>query len=314
MEFIFKNCNNIDEGKIILAKNILNIRYGINGTGKSTITNAIKFGAEDQSRLVQLTPFKLIDTYTTRKPEVTCSENISTVLIFNEEYLNQFLYKEDELIANSYEIFIKTAEYQGYTDQIDYLLKQVKDVFSQNNELDTIVQDFEGLSKSFSMTQSGLSKTSPLVKGMKDGNKIHNVPIELNGYSKLIKDKSCVSWLSWQVQGEQFLSISDDCPYCTSSTKEKKEIIHSVSKVYDKAVIKNFSIILDALKNLGNYFTETANVTLKAITEKQSGLEKAEEDYIIDLYNLLVQSILLLYIVMIPAAYFILHKARQRLI
>ncbi|MES2826758.1 MAG: AAA family ATPase [Bacteroidota bacterium] len=282
MEFLIKNCNNIDESKIVLTKNILNIRYGINGTGKSTIAKAIKFGAEDQSQLVQLTPFKLIDTDTILIPEVTCPDEINTVLIFNEEYLNQFLYKEDELIANSYEIFIKTVEYQGYTDQIDDLLKQIKDVFSENDGLDTIIQDFEGLSKSFTMTQSGLSKTSPLVKGLKDGNKIHNIPIELKGYSKLIKDKSCVSWLGWQVQGEQFLSISDDCPYCTSSTKEKKEIIHSVSKVYDKTVIKNFSIILDALKNLGDYFSETANETLKTITEKQTGLEKAEEDYIIE--------------------------------
>ncbi|WP_069660251.1 AAA family ATPase [Arcticibacter eurypsychrophilus] len=283
MEFVIKNCNNIDEGKIILTKNILNIRYGINGTGKSTISKAIKFGSEDQSQLVQLTPFKLIDTDTTVIPEVICPEEINTVLIFNEEYLNQFLYKEDELIANSYEIFIRTVEYQGYTDQIDNLLKEIKDVFSKNNELDTIIQDFEGLSKSFAMTQSGLSKSSPLVKGLKDGNRIHNIPIELNGYSKLIKDKSCVSWLGWQVQGEQFLSISDDCPYCTSSTKDKKEIIHSISKVYDRTVIKNFSIILDALKNLGDYFSKTANETLKIITEKQSGLEKAEEDYIIEI-------------------------------
>lgn len=282
MDFIIKNCNNIDEGKITLEPNILNIRYGINGTGKSTITKAIKFGAEDPLQLSHLMPFKLIDTNTT-EPEVTCPDIIKKVMIFNEEYLNQFLYKEDELIANSYEIFINTAEYQSYTDQIDGLLKQIKDVFAENNELDTIIQDFEGLSKSFAMTQSGLSKTSPLVKGLKDGNKIHNIPIELKGYSKLIKDKSCVSWLGWQVQGEQFLNISDDCPYCTSPTTEKKTIIHSVSKVYDKTVIKNFSIILDALKNLGDYFSETANETLQAITEKQSGLEKAEEDYIIEI-------------------------------
>lgn len=282
LEFLIKNCNNIDEGQIILAKNILNIRYGINGTGKSTITKAIKFGAEDKSKLIQLTPFKLLETDTTITPEVTCSENINSVLIFNEEYLNQFLYKEDELIDNSYEIFIKTAEFQGYTDQIDILLKQIKDVFSGNNELEAIILDFEGLSKSFTMTQSGLSKTSPLVKGLKDGNKIHNIPKELKGYSKLIKDKSCVSWLGWQVQGEQFLTISDDCPYCTSSTKETKEIINSVSKVYDQTVIKKFSIILDALKNLGEYLSESANATLKAITEKTTGLEKAEEDYIIE--------------------------------
>ena len=51
MELIITNCNNIDSGKIEITNNKLNIKFGINGTGKSTITRAIKYGIDSPERL-----------------------------------------------------------------------------------------------------------------------------------------------------------------------------------------------------------------------------------------------------------------------
>ena len=281
MEIEIKNCNNIEYGKIEITKNKLNIKFGINGTGKSTITKVLQYSVESPENLGELIPFKLRSSDMEIIPEISTSEVINSILIFNEEYLNQFLFKEDELISNSYEIFIKTPEYQNLTGQIEQLLSDVKKVFSENEDLDVIISDFENLSKSFTTTQTGLSKTSALYKGLKEGNKITHVPDALKGYSKLIKDKNCVSWLDWQNKGEQFLEISDDCPYCTSTTIDKKETIKSVSTYYNKTVVKNFNVIIEALKNLGEYFSPDANSTLKTITEKQTGLEDSEMNYIV---------------------------------
>lgn len=281
MEIKIINCNNIENGEIKISNNKLNIKFGINGTGKSTITRAIKYNTESPEKLKELIPFKHRGREVEIIPEVQTSEEIGSVLIFNEEYLNQFLFKEDELISNSYEIFIETPEFKNYTTQIEQLLSEIKKVFSENEELDKIISDFDDLSKSFKATQTGLSKTSALYKGLENGNKIQHIPESLKGYSKLIKDKSCVSWLDWQDTGEQYLDISDDCPYCTSPTVEKKDTIKSVSTFYNKNVIKNFNVIIEALQNLGEYFSETASTTLKEITEKQSGLEDSEMNYIV---------------------------------
>ena len=281
MEIIINNCNNIDSGRIEITKNKLNIKFGINGTGKSTITRAIKYSVDSPELLKNLIPFKHRNAEVEVVPEIIIDEEIKSVLIFNEEYLNQFLYKEDELITNSYEIFINTPEYKKSTEQIEQLLSEIKKVYSENEDLNKIILDFENLSKSFATTQTGLSKSSALYKGLKEGNKIQHIPHSLKGYSKLIKDKNCVKWLDWQNNGEQFLEISDDCPYCTSPTTEKKEIIKSVSTFYDKNVIKNFTVIIEALKNLGEYFSENANLTLQTITEKQTGLEDSEMNYIV---------------------------------
>lgn len=281
MELTIKNCNNIDSGKIEITNNKLNIKFGINGTGKSTITRAIKYNIDTPELLKDLIPFKHRKSETKVVPEIIIDEDINSVLIFNEEYLNQFLFKEDELISNSYEIFINTPEYKSSTEQIEKLLSEIKKVFLDDENLNKIISDFESLSKSFTTTQTGLSKSSALYKGLKEGNKIEHIPDSLKGYSKLIKDKNCVNWLDWQNKGEQFLEISDDCPYCTSPTTEKKETIKSVSTFYDKNVIKNFTVIIEALKNLGEYFSENANLTLKTITEKQTGLEESEMNYIV---------------------------------
>ena len=281
MELTITNCNNIDSGKIEITNNKLNIKFGINGTGKSTITRAIKYSVDSPELLKELVPFKHRNSEIEVVPEIIMTEEIKSVLIFNEEYLNQFLFKEDELISNSYEIFINTPEYKVSTEQIEQLLSEIKKVFSENDDLNKTILDFENLSKSFTTTQTGLSKSSAMYKGLKEGNKIQHIPESLKGYSKLIKDKSCVKWLDWQNNGEQFLEISDDCPYCTSPTTENKETIKSVSTFYDKNVIKNFTVIIDALKNLGEYFSEDANLTLQTITEKQTGLEEPEMNYIV---------------------------------
>lgn len=281
MEINLKNCNNIENGIIVINKNKLNIKFGINGTGKSTITKAIKYKIESPALLQELLPFKYRKPENEITPEININETINSVLIFNEEYLNQFLFKETELIENSYEIFINTPEYKNTNNQIELLLKEIKNVFSENSDLNKIISDFESLSKSFTTTQTGLSKSSALYKGLKNGNQIQHIPQQLKGFSKLIKDKKCVSWLDWQSKGEEFLNISEDCPYCTSSTEGKKETIKSVSTYYDKNVVKNFSVIIEALNNLGEYFSETTNLTLKTITEKQTGLEQPEMNFIV---------------------------------
>ena len=53
MEINIKNCNNIKEASISVEKNSLNIKYGMNGTGKSTIAKAI----ESRENLAELKTF-----------------------------------------------------------------------------------------------------------------------------------------------------------------------------------------------------------------------------------------------------------------
>ena len=51
-----ENCNNISKGEIILEEEKLNIKYGMNGTGKSTLSTAILLFSQDKA-LDDLKPF-----------------------------------------------------------------------------------------------------------------------------------------------------------------------------------------------------------------------------------------------------------------
>jgi ABC-type Mn2+/Zn2+ transport system ATPase subunit len=282
-----KNCNNIDTGIVNISKSKLNIKFGINGTGKSTIAKAIKYGIESPEKLNELIPFKLKNASSNNKPEVTVSEEIKSVFIFNEEYLNQFVYKEDELISNSFEIFIKTPKYVESVQEIETILEDIKKVFQEDENLNKIIEDFESLSKSFTITKTGkLSVSSPGYKALEKGNLLNNIPLKLQEYGEFITNKErCIDWLGWQIKGKSFMDISDKCPFCTSMTEDKKEIIKSISETYDKNLISKLIVIIDALNNLGDYLSYIANKKLREITTKNTGFEKEEITYLQETTN-----------------------------
>jgi energy-coupling factor transporter ATP-binding protein EcfA2 len=285
MKITIQNCNNIDKGVITLAKSKLNIKYGINGTGKSTIAKAIQFSANDPDKLEELLPFKLQDDNPENlqpKINIDNGEDLKSTLVFNEEYLNQFIYKEDELISNSFEIFIKTPQYVKIVEDIDKQLERITNIFSRNTDLDKIISDFESLSKSFKTTNKGLSDASAISKGLKDGNKIENIPDGLSEYKPFLQNKEkCIGWLDWQIKGNHFSDGHDNCPYCVSPNDEAKKIkIKSISENYDKNVIKNFMVTMDAIEDLGDYFSDSTKQKLNEILIKTNGLLDEEKIYI----------------------------------
>ena len=57
LEVRIYNCNNIEESTLNLHLNRLNVKYGVNGTGKSTIAKAFEHTINnDTESLRQLTP------------------------------------------------------------------------------------------------------------------------------------------------------------------------------------------------------------------------------------------------------------------
>lgn len=101
-----KNCNNIISTDIHLKKNHLNIRYAMNGTGKSTIATAIEL----QSKQEDLSDLKCFGSAV--EPTCTFSENINKVLLFNDDFVNNIVFQQSEVIQNSFDVFIRTPQYE----------------------------------------------------------------------------------------------------------------------------------------------------------------------------------------------------------
>ena len=58
LHITISDCNSIATGNISLQPGSLNIKYGPNGIGKSTIARALTLRTEGEERLEELTPFK----------------------------------------------------------------------------------------------------------------------------------------------------------------------------------------------------------------------------------------------------------------
>lgn len=281
MKITFKNCNNIAEGEILIEKAKLNIKYGANGTGKSTIAKAIECKVENEVALADLIPFKLRqDNPSNLTPEVHGLEDVGSIKIFNEKYLEQFAFKPDELVANSFEIFIKTPDYEAHLKAIEDIVGKVKSVFSNDPLLEAFLVDLRELSGSFKLTKSGVSKASSGYKALEGGNKFEHIPAGLESYEPFLKHSSNVSWIGWQQQGQPFFEINENCPFCTSPAADKREAISRVSKEYDKIIIKNLTAIIAVVNKLGVYFSDDARSNIEAITRLKEGLESQHETFL----------------------------------
>ena len=121
MEVSLRNCNNISSATILVEENRLNIKYAINGTGKSTVSKAIEYGvANNAEGLTSLTPYQYIgDDNPNHAPSINGLPGDIRLAVFDESYVEQYVFLEDELVKNSFEIFVKTANYDQRITEIN---------------------------------------------------------------------------------------------------------------------------------------------------------------------------------------------------
>ena len=84
MKLEIQNCNNIDTGSITIEENLLNIKYAMNGTGKSTIARAIELHLKGAESIKELTPFKFLgSTDENQMPKISGLNGISSVAVLS---------------------------------------------------------------------------------------------------------------------------------------------------------------------------------------------------------------------------------------
>ncbi len=275
------NCNNIEEGIISIEENKLNLKYAFNGTGKSTVSKSIVAKIyNNQADLESLKPFK----YRGQEegiPEVEGLDRFHSIEIFNDEYVEQYVFQSDELIKGSFEIFIKTPDYDNHMSRIEGLIKNIHDTFNEDEELNKLIIDLEELIKSFGNAKGGYSASSALGKGLGKGNKLTNIPDEISQYSPFLRRNDInVPWLKWQKEGVKYQVDDEICPYCATGIAAKKEKIQKVSENFDSTIIKNLNSILSVFETFKLYFSEEANSKVKEISQNIAGISTEQKNYL----------------------------------
>ena len=279
------NCKNIDHATIGISENMLNIKYAMNGTGKSTIAKAIKLFIEKTADVSELVPFKYKDKtiLEEQKPLVTGCDTIKSIALFNEEYVSQFTFQPDEVLANSFDIFIKTPDYEKRMIQIEELVKEIRKSFKDSEEIAQTINDFTQFIDSFGKSKTGYSAAGALAKGLGNGNKIENIPEGLDSYTEYLRSDKKIPWLSWQIKGNDYLGISKNCPFCTSEVEEKKATIEKVKKEYDVKSIEHLNNVLIAINKIEKYFSPEVRARVRELSIRSSALLKEEFAYLVQI-------------------------------
>lgn len=272
-----ENCNSIESAEITIHKNTLNIKYGPNGLGKSSMARAIKAAVDGGAALQALKPFKYRMSEGQHGPAVTGVAEIRSVLLFDEQYVSQFVFQRDEVLKNSFEIFIRTEDYLATERDINQLLSGIRLEFDGNLDLDNAISDLRALRDAFEFTKAGtLSKSSKGFKALGMGNRIENIPEGLETFAPYIRSERPASWVAWQVKGHEFLELAERCPYCGSElTLEERKLACSVKDKYDPKAVEHLSALQAVIQRLGDYFSPTCRGSLDKITK--SGLELSLE-------------------------------------
>lgn len=266
MNINIKNCNNIKDANITVEKGSLNIKYGMNGTGKSTIAKAI----ENKEQLAELKTFG-----SDLEPEISISENISKVEIFNNDFINRITFNGSEVIENGFEVFVKTDEYDKKRKEITDILNKLNRETFKDEVINNLRNGFLNISAKIQLNANKTIKRNPAYKSILKKENMFEVPDALEKYSDFIKDKEKnITWVDWKNKGFEF-DERKKCPFCAEQLSEEyAEEKETFKENYTKSGMKNLSDVLDSLENIKDYFNiEQYNKLISCIKE-----DKNEDD------------------------------------
>lgn len=267
IEIEINNVNNIKNGKITVKENELNIKYGANGTGKSSFVKAIDL----KSKRDTLEVLKSFNDYD--NPSIDISSEFSNVVIFDENFVENIVFNNEQFIENGFEVFIKTPLYDERRNRLNTRLEKLKVDIGKSDEILELQSALDVITGKISKNDDGSLRRNPYIKGVLKRANIHNIPSELDKYKNFIEDEDNIQWIDWKSKGFKF-DNKKLCPFCTDELKESYEEEKKVFKdTYDKNSAKNLKHLLDIFSELKEYMMEDKYIHLNSCIKTESDEE-----------------------------------------
>lgn len=242
-----KNCNCISDATIEIIENSLNIKYGPNGTGKSTISEAIFAQSNDKAdRLASLKPYGSNDE---SQPTVN-NPDFHTVRVFDENYVNSYLFQGNEFFNDSFQVFLRSEECDSLVVQIETLLAELQNLIIAIDEIQNLRGFLPKYTEAVKASDGAVSRrggVAEFVNGCGGGFSHYS---ELESYKPFYnRDLTIVSkWAKWRNDGTKQMH-GDSCPFCTGSLPsgiiQQNNII---SKVFKNSALSVANAVLDYLQ------------------------------------------------------------------
>ncbi len=250
-----ENVQSVKKAEIVIEEKSINIKYGYNGLGKSSIGKAIDFSINKLNEEIdKLAPFN------GGNPAISISSTFNSCMSFNRDYISKWLFQGDNNVINeSYSIFFNDDSLVKKEEEINSALLNLSKNASSPS-LNLFVEKINKISGQlkFNKDKKTISGSSTVGKGFKNGpayaEKISKS--ELKEYSLWINNPKSPDWFSWFNNGVNF-ALDDRCPYCAQKLPEHfddiKNKIASIIKENDfkknntaKQIIIDLSTVTDS--------------------------------------------------------------------
>lgn len=265
--FQIANCNNIEQARIEIEVGQLNIKYGFNGIGKSTIANAIKSYINGDS-LDSLAPYG-----GERTPSVEGSEPFEHVEIFNTEFINNFAFEGSEAISDAFQIFVRTAEYETAKKDLEKRLSSINTLL-QSSSISALKDSLSAYGAvGLKRDARGNLKRDAKLKALTQPYNQYVVDPRLSRFQPVIEVQTGIAaWAQWHKNGLQFVSDIKLCPFCAEKLNAVfEDECHALNEHYQKAQIENNEKAKDAFDGFGVFLSDSGRKDLDScITEKTS--------------------------------------------
>lgn len=288
-------CNNITSCDIGITNGALNIKYAMNGTGKSTVAKAISLASQGKS-LSTLKPFSFPPGTPDNTQPSANGVTFRDVMLFDAEYVKQYIFLPTDLVKDAFEVFIRTTDYDVNKARIETDFQSIIRVFADSETMQIL---FDGLLELKSLilinTDGEFSRRTKGVKGILEQQKCSLVtpPAELTDFRPFFEDTAlAVEWAAWKLAGIDKYVGKGICPFCAETETEVKiQQTQLFSESFDKDTIQLSSKLLISLEKLSQFINPTKLTRIKSLLARDGDraelnveLKKlfAEADYLLN--------------------------------
>lgn len=242
------NCNCINKAEINIKLGTLNIKYGLNGTGKSTISKAILYSSSKNfEELLKLKP------YNSKKEPTVENCEFKNIKLFDENYINRYLFERGSFLNNSYQVFLQDKNLEELKKSTEKLLNGLQGILEENNDVKELMDYLPSYMSITSFKDGSIGKRGGMGELLKGNGSGFDNYEELNSYKPFYegRDFSTVSkWAKWRNDGIDQIN-GKICPFCTHDIVieniEKENKI--ISNVFKNSALKTANEVLIFLQN-----------------------------------------------------------------